>query len=165
MNVDKEANSGTTAAQRLDFQAEFPEPTRNGGNVKANLMVASNNTNANNNNNPATGKAPAVVPGIQQTPSMASGKNVVHSNAAQLVLENNNTSNINRQSYILQQQLANQGAPAQANVTSEQAQKPVAHHRDQKLGQLPPYGSDENLRSGLSNSGSASLKAAAAANG
>lgn len=54
MNEDKEANSGTTAAQRLDFHAEFPEQTRNGGNVKANLIVNSN----------TTGKAPAVVPGI-----------------------------------------------------------------------------------------------------
>lgn len=49
---------------KVDFQAEFPEPTRNSGNVKANLMTNSNTT-PNNNNNPATGKAPAVVPGIQ----------------------------------------------------------------------------------------------------
>ena len=84
MNEDKEANSGTTAAQRLDFHAEFPEQTRNGGNVKANLIA----------NSHTTGKAPAVVPGIQQTPSMTSGKN------GQLVLDNN--TNTNRQSYILQ---------------------------------------------------------------
>ena len=77
----------------LDFQAEFPEPSRNpaqGVPAYSKVGVASaNTTNA--------AKAPAVVPVIQAAPAgtTSASKKVVHS-SAQLVLENTQT----RQSYI-----------------------------------------------------------------
>lgn len=35
--------------------------------------------------------------------------------------------------------------PTDTNTATAAQAKPVDYHRDQKLGQLPPYGSDEGL--------------------
>ena len=95
MNEENNDAAHTTSSQQqvvLDFQAEFPEPSRNPAQVPAYTKVGVASANTTN-----AAKAPAVVPVIQAAPAgtTSASKKVVHS-SAQLVLENTQT----RQSYI-----------------------------------------------------------------